>query len=222
MQLQGYLRNTNTRTTNPSKKTGKTYTIYQGEIHADNGQKFAVEFGFDKPDVTNGDYISLDAFEERGVLKVDQSTIVRREPPKAAAAPQQPATGGSNSGGGDSASGQSSSGNYAPREYGYKTNPEDARRITYAASNDRALKTLDFLVRNDALPHSKAKGKGGEAQRYQEFMAALDKLTVKFFNDAMSLRVLEVVADEGVIDTSPSSTLPEDEPKKPAASSLDD
>lgn len=220
MQLQGFIRNTVMRQTPPSRKTGKTYTVYDGELHADDGSKVAISFGFDKPDVREGDYVKFDAFEERGFLQVDKTTIQRLDPPKVlpkAATESAPAPAAA-------ATGNSSSGNFAPQEFNRKTNPEDAKRITFAAASDRAVKVVALLLQHDALPHSKAKGKGGEAQRYQELMAAIDKVAVKLYHDAITLRTLDVVADEGIISTKPSSDLPADPEEKKAASNaaLDD
>lgn len=222
MQLQGFVRNTQKRQTPPSKKPGKnfgkSFTVYDAELHADDGSKVGISFGFDQPEVGEGDYVKFDAFDKNGYLQVDQSTIERLEAPAAPVAAQPAAASG-----GAAPAADSSSGNYAVKEYGYKTHPEDAKRITYASANTRAIELATLLLAYDALPHSKAKGKGGEAQRYEELMAAVDKITVKLFNDSMSLRTLDVVADEGVISTKPSSDLPADaETDKQGADALDD
>lgn len=229
MQLQGFIRNTGTRSGKGKRPPYRVWTSYNAELHQDDGQKIAISFGFDRPEVGEGDYVKLDAYDKNGFLEVDQSTIERLDAPKqstpAPAAVAQsgevntaPAAAGS--------AGDSSAGNYAVRDYNLKTNPEDARRITFAAASDRAVKIVALLLAHDALPHSKAKGKGGEAQRYQELMAAIDKVAVKLFHDAISLRTLDVVADEGVISVKPSSDLPADpenaEAKKASNAALDD
>lgn len=225
MQLQGFIANAQKRKTPPSKKTGKSYTVFDAEIHHDDGTKTQVSFGFDEPEVGPGDYIRCDAFDKNGFLQIDQSTIQRLQPPPAPArVSSPPATETARAGSGAStdsgtpgngiiasAAGNSSQGNYAVREYGYKTDPEDAKRMTFASAAGRAIDVVALLLQHDALPHSKAKGKGGEAQRYQEIMAAIDKVTVKYFNDALSLRSLAVIADEGVISVKASSNLPEDD-----------
>lgn len=223
MQLQGFIRNTQKRSVD-SKKTGKSYTAYDAEIHSDDDKKIAISFGFNKPEVGEGDYVRLTANDKNGYLQVDKSTIERLEPPKqktvntpSSASLVNPPAGTTDG----------SVGNYVVQEYNRKTNPEDARRITFAAANDRAIKVVNMLLAQDALPHSKAKGKGGEAQRYQELMAAIDKVTVKMFNDAYTLRTLEVVADEGIISLKASSGLPVDPetsspPQDKKFASLDD
>lgn len=220
MQLKGFIRNTSTRNGKSKKPPYKPWTSYNAEIHSDDGQVTRISFGFDRPDVSEGDYVRLEAFEKNGFLEVDQSTMERLEAPKQATPPPAQTEGSGTSGNGVIAG--KAKEDFAPQQYGYKTNPEDAKRMTFSASNDRAVQVVQLLLANDALPHSKAKGKGGEAQRYEEIMAAIDKITVKFFNDTLTLRSLEVVADEGVISTKPSSKLPEDEQQPEAGDGLDD
>ena len=219
MQLQGFIRNTSSRSGKGKKPPYRLWTSYNAEIHADSGEITKISFGFDKPEVGEGDYVKLEAFDKNGFLEVDQSTIERLDPPKQVAAAGSSSAGTGSGGaaaqGGTSGNGvvaDSSQGNFAPAQYGYQTHPTDAKRITFSAAHDRALKTVGLLLQYDALPHSKAKGKGGEAQRYQELIAAIDKLTVKIFNDSLTLRTLDVIADEGIIDVKPQSQLPDDGP----------
>lgn len=205
MILTGFIQNTSSRS--GTGRNGKKWTAYNAEIRDVDGVVTKLSFGFTRPTVSEGDFVSLDAFDKDGFLTVDESTIQRKDPPKQA--PQ----GTSGNGVIDSAQG-----NYAeekPAQFNRQTNPVDAARMTYNASRDAAIAVVDLLLRNDALVHSKAKNKGGEAQRYAEITAALDKLTVRFYHDAMAQRLLDVVADEGIIDTAPSSQLPEDDETQP-------
>lgn len=201
--FKGTIQNTSSRS--GTKRDGKTrWTAYNAEIVGDDGVVTKLSFGFTKPSVSEGDYVTLDAFDKDGFLTVDESTIKRLDPPKAAA--------------------KSEAASYSEEpkaQFNRQTNPVDAQRMTYNASRDAAISAVALLLANDALVHSKAKNKGGEAQRYQEITAAIDKMTVRFYHDAMSQRLLDVVADEGIIDVSPSSELPDDEGSE-GTSSLDE
>jgi len=74
---------------------------------------------------------------------------------------------------------------------------------------------------------SVAESKPGVAKRFDEILAAVDKLTVQYFNDTMTLRRLQTVADtpptEGQL--SEHQKLPDDsdiDKKSEARSKLDD
>lgn len=87
------------------------------------------------------------------------------------------------------------------------------QNIHYQNSRTAAIELTGILLDNDALPITGAKTKAGEAKRYDEITAAVDTLTVKFFNDLESFRLFETVTDVGEVDTSPDGELPEDEPE---------
>lgn len=85
------------------------------------------------------------------------------------------------------------------------------QNIHYQNSRTAAIELVDVLLSNDALATSTAKTKAGVAKRFDEICAAVDKLTVKFFNDLESFRLLDTVADTGEVDTSPDDELPDQE-----------
>lgn len=199
MELRGYLRNTD-------RKSGRNirgaWVKYTAEVHPLDGAPVRVGWPFDvKPKVSEGDYVEMIVNKDGKFNVVDDSSVKRLDPPAASPAARTA---------GDEAAEKYKErvqeGNFG--EFNRKTNPEDAKRMTYSASADRAVAFIDMLLRHDALPISKAQTKPGTAQRYAEISAAVDKKTIEFYNDTLSLRKLQTVADTGMIDTSPSSELP--------------
>lgn len=77
---------------------------------------------------------------------------------------------------------------------GYNTE-DDIRRITLTASRTAALEAVGLLLQYDGLPMTKTKGKANEQVRYDEITAMIDKLTVQYFYDNASGRLLDEVAD---------------------------
>lgn len=100
----------------------------------------------------------------------------------------------------------------APAASGPAPVNKTSQNIHYQNSRTAAIETVGLLLENAALPITGAKTKAGEAARYDEIVAAVNKLTVQFFNDLESFRLLDTVADAGVVDTSADEELPEDEP----------
>lgn len=70
------------------------------------------------------------------------------------------------------------------------------------------LRAAALLLEHDGIPMTKASNKAGEAKRFEEIVAVIDKLTVKFYRDAETGRLLETVADMGVVDTSADGPIP--------------
>jgi len=85
------------------------------------------------------------------------------------------------------------------------------QNIHYQNSRTAAIQLVEVLLSHGALPISGAKSKAGEAQRFEEVTAAVNKLTVQFFNDLESFRLFETVADAGKVDTGADGGLPDDE-----------
>ena len=95
------------------------------------------------------------------------------------------------------------------------------QNIHYQNSRTAAIETVGLLLNNNALPITGAKTKAGEAARYDEIVAAVNKLTVQFFNDLESFRLFETVSDAGVVDTSADEELPDAEPEAPTVTDED-
>jgi hypothetical protein len=208
----GYIRNT--KSNNGVSKAGRPWSSYNAEIHTEKGVQ-KISFGFDKPTVSEGDYVELEANLNKGFMEVDKSTVKRIDPPKAAAVPA-----GTKAVASDAEFKNRVTSDIVP-DYNRQTNPEDARRMTYAAARSASIELAAVLLANDALPTSKAQNKGGSAKRFNEIVAAVDKLTVKYFHDGLTLRLLETVADTQ-IETAPSSDLPGETPDFPEGNAIDD
>lgn len=135
-----------------------------------------------------GDYITVEAEEKNGFWDVVKGTArVVKDPPQRKAA--------------KTAAGTEVS----------ATSTVTSVAIHFQSARKDAIEVIDLLLRNDALPVTQTKSKAGEATRYQQVLDAIDKLTVKYFHDTETLRILDSVADEGKIKEG-SETEGDDEP----------
>lgn len=82
-------------------------------------------------------------------------------------------------------------------------------QIVLQHSQEIATRVIDLLLRNDALPMSEAKSKAGNAKRFDEILASVDKLTVKYFKDVVSARLLSSVVDMGVVSVKADGAIPD-------------
>ena len=96
------------------------------------------------------------------------------------------------------------------------------QNIHYQNSRTAAIELVSVLLDSDALSITAAKTKAGQAKRFDEIVAAVDKLTVKYFNDLETFRLFETVSDFGVVDTSADGDLPDDEPAGDTADGEDE
>jgi hypothetical protein len=73
----------------------------------------------------------------------------------------------------------------------------DTRQLSIVLqhSQEMAERRIANLIAVHALPLSKADTKAGEAKRFEEVQEIARKLTVQFYNDATSDRLLKFVAD---------------------------
>ena len=86
-------------------------------------------------------------------------------------------------------------------------------RIQYQSSRKDALEFLNILIQSDALPVTAAQNKASKAKRFEEIEAILDKLTVRFYHDVETLRVLSRVQDSDADDAT-AKPLPTAEPQE--------
>jgi hypothetical protein len=192
-EFKGFIVKLLTKDSPPGAK--RRWRLYSVKLEKRDGTEYDewLSLGFDDPGVKEGDYIQVQAEQENGRWKADIKTLQKSKNPPAraskgggsnASAPTQPsASGGSSSRYGDGTGVQN------------RTNPEDAKRMTYANARTAAIELIAVLLEHKALPTSAAQTKAGEAKRFDEIGASVDKLTVKFYNDSLSLRLLETVAD---------------------------
>lgn len=162
-----------------------------------------------------GDYVEFEAEP-----KDDKAmTAVKGTARKPKNAPAKPAAPAQSSGGGYKGKG---GGGYKPREpvksaifgnIGQNSTEDDIKRISLASARTAAIELVSVLLANDGLVTSAAATKAGQASRYEEIVAAVDKLTVKYFFDSATGRLLESVADEGTKATRVAE-LPTEQPSK--------
>lgn len=154
------------------------------------------------PKCKEGDYIVFEWEQEGKYQNIVKGTAAIRAPEKAPERTQKQAPAAS---GGDQSTQQN---------------------IHYQNSRTAAIELVGLLLDSDALPVTGAKTKAGQAKRFDEISAAVDQITVRFFNDLESFRLFDTVADTGEVDTSPDGDLPEDSgndaPSAPAADDGDE
>lgn len=175
--IQGYVKRINTKT-GSGKRGG--WTLYSGIVEQDNGQESGwVSFGFEKPPFSEGSYVSFETeTTDRGIQMVAGSAKIL--PP-----PAKPAT---------------------PEARKASTGQVDRNdSIVYQSSRKDALALVALLLEHDGLPISANTAKAGQAKRFEEVKAFVDKLTVEFFNDVNTLRVLSAVVDAGAVEQEATS-----------------
>jgi hypothetical protein len=199
-EIKGFVKKLNVK-----EGTGKrgAWKAYSGRIELDDGTEFDgwVSFGFEAPPFKEGDYVKFSAEkDDKGYLKMLKgSGKVSKNPPARATT-------------------QNAAGVETPvGDFNRQTNPEDARRMGYANARTAAIEVIKLLVEVDGLPLTKAVTKAAEAKRFDEVLAAVDKLTVRFYNDGVSLRQLTVVADTFVASDAADGELPGEDDSASAA-----
>lgn len=173
----GFIQKVAVKTGKGKKPPFKPYTLYSLKLADENGVELEQWFGagFNKPEVKEGDYVLLTAEQNSlGYWDVKGIKPLKNAPAKASA----PASGGNTSG--STISTQSS--------------------IHYQSARNCAIEVIKLLVETKSLPVSAAQTKAGEAKRYEEIMALVDKLTVRFYVDTETQRILESVTDEGAVE----------------------
>lgn len=183
--IKGFAKKINVKEGRGKRGPWKAYSL---RLELEDGSEYDkwISLGFEAPNFKEGDYIKIKASEDdRGYFKADEVTKLKNPPAK--------------SGGGSSAA-------TSANVKGSSTQTS----IHYQSARKDAIEVLKLLQSQDALPLSTAKTKAGEAKRYEELMALVAKLTVEFFYDAETHRLLNTVADAGKI-ADDSGSLPEDD-----------
>jgi hypothetical protein len=189
-------------------KTGEgkrgPWTLYSVKIEKEDGSEYPdwVSLGFDEPSCKEGDFVVLEASDDNGRQKLVPGTLKRvKNGPARKQKAAAPASGGAKKWGGGGGG-------------GYKADPDKDRRITFMNCRTAAVEFIALLEKLDALPISAAATKAGKAKREEEIVAILDKYTVRFFGDTVSvpLRVLENVQDIGIVEQKkPDGKLPDED-----------
>jgi hypothetical protein len=160
-------------------KRGK-WRLYSAKMEKEDGTEYDswISFGFDKPDIKEGDYVKITTEKDaKGYEKATKIEQLKNAPAKGGNTPAQ----------GTSPNVEA---------------PSGTRQVSieYQSSRKDAIEMLRCLIQMDALPITSAKTKAGEAKRYEELMALVDKLTVRYYNDVKSQRIFDSVADEGAVE----------------------
>lgn len=197
-KLEGFVNKLNTKS-----GVGKRgpWTLYSFILElADGTESPWVSYGFEQPPFKEGEYIAFETDEKDGRHNFNKGSGRKpANPPERAKPAVQGKAAPANAGASKAVNSASAtvSGSTADRQ----------TSIVMQHSQEMAITAVGILLSNDALPTSGAATKAGEAKRFSEIMAAFDKLTVKFYNDAATGRLLETVSDT-VIDTAPDAALP--------------
>jgi hypothetical protein len=202
-EFRGFVIKINTKT--GQGKRGP-WTAYSLKLEGEDGVEIKewLSYGFTAPKFKEGDYVKLNAEkDDKGYLKIDVDSVkVAKNPPARA---------GKGGGGDAPQSGGSSRGNYSKGG------------VDWNSAVARSIELVDLLIKHDALTLSAAKGAGGIEKRRVEIEAMVDKYSVKLYNDVITLRLLETVADTKA-DTKPDGELPAegDDPEAKNEKSEDD
>lgn len=179
-----------------NEKTGQgrrgPWTLYSTKLQDERGEDSSewLSFGFDRPSVKEGDYVKITVEQVEGRDKVTEVKKLKNPPARAG----KPSGGNASNGGSTESAGGTSK----------------QSSIHYQNSRSAALVAVKLLIDAEALELPKAGTKPSQAKRFAIIVAAIDKLTVQYYNDLESMRLLSTVADAGAVSTKPDAPLPED------------
>lgn len=166
-------------------------TAYSAKVIKPDGEEYDewVGFGFKKPICEKGDSVKISAIKEKGFWKAVDVEVTEQAGQEAGEPEQaEPVSGpsGSKDKGASSVPVASSS-------VSKKTTVD--QRIGYQNSRTAALQLAGLLLTNKAVPLVATAGKAGDAKRFEEVTALVDKLTVKLFHDLETFRLINDVED---------------------------
>lgn len=176
-EFKGFVQKIAVKSGKSKRPPYKSYTLYSIKLADEKGVELEQWFGagFEAPPVKEGDYVEVNAEQnDAGYWDVKGIKPLKNAPAKVSASPASAVSSGSN------ISTQAS--------------------IHYQSSRNAAIEVLKLLVETKSLPVSSAQTKAGEAKRYEEIMALVDKLTVRFYVDTETQRILKTVTDEGAVE----------------------
>jgi hypothetical protein len=168
-------------------------TAYSAKIVKPDGEEYDewVGFGFKKPTCAKGDSVKIAAKKENGFWKaVDVEVTAEGDGEAGEPEQEEQESGDSGSKGKSGSSVQAVSSSSKEPASGLKD-----KRIGYQNSRTAALELTSLLLQHKAVPLAATAGKAGDAKRFEEVMALVDKLTVKLFNDLSTFRLLADVED---------------------------
>jgi len=231
--VQGFVAKTFTK--DFPRKDGSTATSYSCKLEsAETGLELPkfYQYGFKPLPFKEGDFVELKvtpknekADEITGGRVIPADKAPQRKPKQAAASeggfggandgPKKPW--GGKGGGGGGYNNAARDAQFAEKEKYQREHVQP--RIEYQSARNAAIEAVGVLLTHDGLPTSKAAGKAGSATRYEDIVEYINKLTVQFFHDTQTLRLVGTVADSGQAVPQPAhqAQLPEAEPAAVAA-----
>jgi hypothetical protein len=192
-EFVGFVVKISERSGKGSRPPYRPWTAYSCKLEREDGSEYEgwLSLGFDPPPFKEGDYVKMSGDkDDKGYLKIDPNSIqVKKNPPARA---------------------KKGDGNYSATSSRTGSGETGARKggVDWNSAVARATDVVAVLLANDALPISSTKTKAGQASRYEEVIAFVDKLSVKFYNDNQTMRLLETVSDT-VTNSKPDGELPE-------------
>lgn len=173
---QGFVRKINTKS-----GTGKrgVWTLYSMIVQKEDGVESPwISIGFDAPKFKEHDFIAFETeTTARGENLIVKSVTFPPTPKAAVVATPSGTT------------------TVAPSTGAVS---RDAS-IQYQSSRKDALQLVQLLLAHDALPMSTSTAKAGQAKRFEEIKAFVDKMTVEYYGDVQTGRVLQSVVDAGAV-----------------------
>lgn len=183
-QVVGFVKEIKVRTgANAQGKPWKSFTLVMEGKAGEQLGFFST--GFEAPKASQGDYVQFEhTTNAKGYHDVVKGSlkVASKPPARGASAP--------------AAAGEGPAANTL-------TNSERNNQIVFQSARNAAVELVATLGTLKALPVSQASTKAADAKRFDEILAIVDKLTVRFYNDTLTLRTLETVQDTGA-DESPA------------------
>ena len=200
-----------------NQTTGLPWTAYSIIVQLVDGTVLPkwYQFGFEQPGFAQGDYISFSAIPSTknpaAMVYVEGTGTKPKNPPARPAAPVA-ATGANGAAGKPYVRKVTKSALFG--DIGGYYSEDDISRMTLSTARDSAVELVSALIDAKGLPMSESSAKAGQAKRYAEIIAMVDKLTVKFYYDNATRRILADVDDEGAV-TATEQPLPADADEAP-------
>lgn len=179
---------------NVKKGVGKRgpWKAYSGKVEKANGEEYDewVSFGFEKPECAQGDEVVIVTKKEDGYWKAQEVTVTK--------AADQEEDSDDDSESGDSGTEETPNSDESDQQ---ESSPSKSKKrssqtnIHYQNSRTAAIELADLLLKHKAVPLSATAGKAGEAKRFEEVTALVNKLTVIFFHDLESFRLVNDIED---------------------------
>ncbi len=221
-KYEGFVAKINTKSGNGKRGP---WTLYTVKVEKADGTEYPdwVRLGFDEPPIKEGDYVSFEVeTDDGGVKRYVKNTLRKPKNAPARKAKQSAQNGGNGGSRGGYKGGNGGGGNrFDGTGIQNQANPKDAQRMGICASRTAAIETVALLLSANGLPLTAAKTKAGEAARFEEITAAIDKLTVRYYGDTTSDRLLETVQDEKATEAKAPDALP-DQPDAEEADATSD